>query len=256
MVGKPAGNTRSMSQATGSALREPLLLTLSRIHRSRSMDQLREVFLSDIPRLVPADAYGLYLFDQQRKPRSVFAYRAKPGFLQEYERYRDHDPLLRELLAHKCFTHSLGLYDEPKWRQQPLYDLLARWGLAFTIEAPLRHDGEIIGTLNFAIGQRRYFPADVLALARFLCEEMDACCTRLLELDSLRRQLVAPGLAEGLPVRAREVMRLAACGLANGAIAERLGISENTVRYHLKRIYRHLGVRNRVELAHEVHRSD
>nr|WP_293241554.1 helix-turn-helix transcriptional regulator [Panacagrimonas sp.] len=43
----------------------------------------------------------------------------------------------------------------------------------------------------------------------------------------------------------RAVFQLLCTGLANKQIAERLGISENTVRYHLKQVYAKLGVRSR-----------
>ena len=47
--------------------------------------------------------------------------------------------------------------------------------------------------------------------------------------------------AEGLTGREREVLALVRDGLGNRAIAERLGVSKNTVRYHLKQIHGRLG---------------
>jgi len=47
---------------------------------------------------------------------------------------------------------------------------------------------------------------------------------------------------------ARRVFSLVASGEATKAIATRLGVAENTVDYHLTRIYRRLGVRSRAEL--------
>ncbi|MDJ0926033.1 MAG: LuxR C-terminal-related transcriptional regulator [Gammaproteobacteria bacterium] len=242
-----------MVRANEPALREPLVLTLSRIHRSRSVDQLRQVFLHDIPRLIPADAYGMYLFDDELNTQSVFAYRAKPRFLSEYEEQRALDPLLRHVLKRKKFTHSLAMYSESEWVRQPLYDFLSRWGLQFSIEAPLVANGSVVGTINFATSNKAYFSDETLSLARFLCEELDVCCGRLVELDTLRRQSVQARSIESLPGRAGQVMQLAAEGLPNHAIAHQLGISENTVRYHMKRIYRRLGVNNRAQLAGRVH---
>ncbi len=54
---------------------------------------------------------------------------------------------------------------------------------------------------------------------------------------------------ESLSVREREVMELAAGGMRNREIAERLMISPNTVKFHLRTIYSRLGVRNRVQAA-------
>jgi len=242
-----------MDRGIDSALREPLVLTLSRIHRSRSVDQLRQVFLNDIPKLVPADAYGMYLFDGESKIRTVFAYRARPRFLSEYEEQRPEDPLLRHVLKRKKFTHSLAMYSESEWAEQPLYKFLSRWGLAFSIEAPLVANGSVVGTINFATADKGYFSTETLSLAKFLCQELDACCGRLLEIESLRGQLANETTTDILPGRTGQVMQLAATGMTNHAIACRLGISENTVRYHIKHIYRRLGIKNRAQLVKRLY---
>jgi DNA-binding NarL/FixJ family response regulator len=60
---------------------------------------------------------------------------------------------------------------------------------------------------------------------------------------------------EKLSTREREVLELAAAGLQNREIAERLMISSNTVKFHLRAIYARLGVRNRVQAMHAVRAS-
>ena len=52
-----------------------------------------------------------------------------------------------------------------------------------------------------------------------------------------------------LSPREEEVLRYVATGLRNAEVAEKLAISEETVKTHLNRIFRKLGVRDRVELA-------
>ncbi len=52
-----------------------------------------------------------------------------------------------------------------------------------------------------------------------------------------------------LTERERDVVALIAEGLHNRAIAQRLGITENTVRHHLTAVYGKLGVADRLELA-------
>ena len=52
-----------------------------------------------------------------------------------------------------------------------------------------------------------------------------------------------------LTEREREVVALIAEGLHNRAIAQRLGITENTVRHHLTAVFGKLGVADRLELA-------
>lgn len=50
---------------------------------------------------------------------------------------------------------------------------------------------------------------------------------------------------EGLTTREHELLRALANGLTNEQIASRIGISQNTVKYHLKNLYDKLGVKNR-----------
>ncbi|ABS25124.1 response regulator transcription factor [Anaeromyxobacter sp. Fw109-5] len=57
----------------------------------------------------------------------------------------------------------------------------------------------------------------------------------------------APLAAEGLTRREREVLALLAEGLANKAIAARLGISEHTAKFHVNAILGKLGVESRAE---------
>jgi DNA-binding NarL/FixJ family response regulator len=55
--------------------------------------------------------------------------------------------------------------------------------------------------------------------------------------------------AGALSLREEEVVQHVARGLRNAEIAARLSISEETVKTHLNRIFRKLGVRDRIELA-------
>ena len=52
-----------------------------------------------------------------------------------------------------------------------------------------------------------------------------------------------------------EIVRLVAVGYTNREIAERVFLSENTVKSHLQEIFRKLDVRNRVEAALHANRE-
>ena len=58
-----------------------------------------------------------------------------------------------------------------------------------------------------------------------------------------------PAAATGMTAREREVLQLLSTGLANKAIASRLGISQATVKAHLTRIFRHIGAADRTQAA-------
>jgi DNA-binding NarL/FixJ family response regulator len=61
---------------------------------------------------------------------------------------------------------------------------------------------------------------------------------------------VTPG--EDLPLTAREleILKLVAAGFTNGDIARRLWVTEQTVKFHLRNVYRKLGVSNRTQASH------
>ena len=64
----------------------------------------------------------------------------------------------------------------------------------------------------------------------------------------LARRPVADS-SSGMTAREREVLSLISAGMPNKVIARRLGISEATVKAHLTRIYRHIGVTDRTQAA-------
>ena len=68
-----------------------------------------------------------------------------------------------------------------------------------------------------------------------------------------KRAAAEIALAERLSAREREVFRYAAAGLGNKEVANRLSISEATVKVHLTHIFQKLGLRGRGELAAAYH---
>jgi DNA-binding NarL/FixJ family response regulator len=65
----------------------------------------------------------------------------------------------------------------------------------------------------------------------------------------LTRSTTASSAMAGMTAREREVLALLGTGLANKVIARRLGISEATVKAHLTRIFRQIGVSDRTQAA-------
>ncbi len=68
----------------------------------------------------------------------------------------------------------------------------------------------------------------------------------------LSRSEIATGAGRAIPVRpisAREaeVLEVARRGLTNAEIAEQLGVTVHTVKFHLASVYRKLGASNRTE---------
>lgn len=233
-----------------------LALAVSRIHRSRSLEELQKTFFATTPQFVDADAFGMYLLDEKHKTKALYSYQANQKFLSEYEDIRRHDPIFMRMLQKKSLTHSSEVFRDRVWRKQPLYKFLSKWGLDHTIEAPLIIDGQVQGTLNIARGGL-HFKNDSLSYAQFICGEINAAYKRICEIAELKREIACLRLPsdtfDKLSPRLQEVIELAITGASNRVIADRMGITENTVRHHLKLIYRELDVHNRAELVQRVH---
>ena len=53
----------------------------------------------------------------------------------------------------------------------------------------------------------------------------------------------------------RRILELVADGLTNGEIARQLWVTETTIKFHLSRVYRKLGVSNRTAAAMRLRRE-
>jgi DNA-binding NarL/FixJ family response regulator len=66
---------------------------------------------------------------------------------------------------------------------------------------------------------------------------------------SFQEPAAATAEVEGLSPREREILQLVAEGLPNKQIASRVGLTDGTVRWHLRHVYHKLHVRSRTEAA-------
>ena len=66
---------------------------------------------------------------------------------------------------------------------------------------------------------------------------------------SFQEPLAAAAEVEGLSPREREILEFLAQGFPNKTIADRLGLTDGTVRWHLRHVYHKLHVRSRTEAA-------
>jgi DNA-binding NarL/FixJ family response regulator len=74
--------------------------------------------------------------------------------------------------------------------------------------------------------------------------------TRQRQLDEARAEACGE---TGLTARELEVLEAVARGLPNRAVAKELFLSDQTVKRHLRRVYRKLGVANRTEAARTLY---
>ncbi|HET6866248.1 MAG TPA: response regulator transcription factor [Solirubrobacteraceae bacterium] len=67
------------------------------------------------------------------------------------------------------------------------------------------------------------------------------------------RTAMVAGEQSSLTSRELEVLQLVAGGATNGEIAQKLWVTEQTVKFHLSNVYRKLQVGNRTEASHYAH---
>jgi DNA-binding NarL/FixJ family response regulator len=66
---------------------------------------------------------------------------------------------------------------------------------------------------------------------------------------SFQEPVASAAEVEGLSPREREILELLAAGFPNKEIASRVGLTDGTVRWHLRHVYHKLHVRSRTEAA-------
>lgn len=72
--------------------------------------------------------------------------------------------------------------------------------------------------------------------------------------DRIEERAADEAAGRPLSVRELQIAQLAAEGLSNRSVAERLVLSERTVENHLHRVYRALGISGRAELGEALRR--
>ena len=60
----------------------------------------------------------------------------------------------------------------------------------------------------------------------------------------------------GLTKRELEILELLAIGWSNNVIANKLSISINTVKYHVKKIFTKLQAKNRIEALNKMYEAE
>jgi LuxR family maltose regulon positive regulatory protein len=100
---------------------------------------------------------------------------------------------------------------------------------------------------------------DVEAPGSAATSATDAFTTELLDLSGAVRAPVSARTvsdqappSEPLNVREVEIVRLVASGFSNRDIAERLGMTEGTVKWHMHRIFDKVGARRRTQVVNHA----
>ena len=93
------------------------------------------------------------------------------------------------------------------------------------------------------------------ALATLVRETIDGHIVHTAPAAAASAASATPRLPADLPLTTREleILQLVASGATNSVIARRLWVTEQTVKFHLRNVYRKLDVANRTEASHFAH---
>lgn len=212
------------------------------IHRSINIDQLRIAVMQALPDLFKADGCCFYLLDEKFQIVERYPWHVPRHFLQAIERLRPHEQLVRYCVEKKCVVDCARVIGADSWHSSPLYQLGSQYGYENLVIAPVIMHQSVIGTFNMGrVGQAGPLSTGELDCLSFLSDEISVVLARLDKtIISDREKEISPQ-AEQIAVHLAE-------GASNKEIATKMDISVNTVKYHVKRLYRYYHVNNRVQL--------
>ncbi|MCA3844683.1 MAG: response regulator transcription factor [Burkholderia sp.] len=204
-------------------------------------------------------AIVFYRLDQSGEPADFELFGMPESMHRTYvARYRMLDPLHpSRCAAGECAVVTLAsqLPDERRDASAYWTRFLRRHDVADVVEIWLRDAGRTIGAFSLlrfgagdATGNRtagRFAPGEIDALAR-LQPVVEAALSPLL---LARRGIHRIGCEERLTYREEQIARLVRDGRSNKEIARDLALGQPTIKTHLMRMYRKLGVSNRTELV-------
>lgn len=227
---------------------------LAAVQGAASLAEVQRAYVESVGAVIDARAHGIYWFPRGDRARMRLEVRgAAEDFIAEYERVGPAgDPVLAALLRARRPVRSCEVMPVDRWRRLPFHATLARAGLDHTLQAPVLHGGVLVGTLNVArpAAAPQFDARDALVLG-LVSVHVAAAYRRAERFDALVRRAGAPpcDALDVLSPREREVARLVVAGLSNRDAAAALGVAESTVKEHLKRTFRKVGVANRQELT-------
>ncbi|AZQ55927.1 helix-turn-helix transcriptional regulator [Burkholderia cenocepacia] len=204
-------------------------------------------------------AIVFYRLDQSGEPADFELFGMPESMHRTYvARYRMLDPLHpSRCAAAECAVVTLAsqLPDERRAASTYWTRFLRRHDVADVVEIWLRDAGRTVGAfslLRFGMGDAngdgtagRFAPGEIDALAR-LQPVAEAALSPLLR---ARRGIHQIGCEERLTYREEQIARLVRDGRSNKEIARDLALGQPTIKTHLMRMYRKLGVSNRTELV-------
>jgi DNA-binding NarL/FixJ family response regulator len=161
------------------------------------------------------------------------------------------DRLEPALAANPCDILLLDLQME-RWMMDEIAQLSARTRIiVLTASEGIQHGLMALGLGARAIVQKRFAIETLMTAIRAVAEGLVWMPPTVQAALALRERSRSRQLA----ARESEIVRLVASGMRNAEVAERLSITESTVKTHLNNVFQKLDLRDRLELTHYAIRT-
>ncbi|ABA21872.1 Transcriptional Regulator with GAF sensor, LuxR family [Trichormus variabilis ATCC 29413] len=199
----------------------------------RNEQELQPTLMDKIGEYFGVQHWGIYLIDSESKPDTET--QSIPAVCLES------NPVGRYVVERHAPAHEQLILTPEDWK-----DFCPRHDHGHVMTGPIICDGRLIGTLNFARDKGKpAFTANDLADLSALCIHLSA------KLATLRTNpnIFKSSTTNPLTPRELQIAELVAQGLTNAEIAEKLWITQNSVKQALKRMFRKLGVSARAEMV-------
>lgn len=198
----------------------------------RNEAELKQTLMDKIGEYFGVQRWGVYFIDNQSTADTNT--QTIPAICLES------NPIGQYVVERHAPTHEQLLLTPEDWK-----DLCPRHDHGHVMTGPIVCDGRLIGTINFARDKGNPpFNASDLADLSALCIHLSA------KLAILRNNpKTASSLPNPLTPRELQIAELVAQGFTNAEIAQRLWITQNSVKQALKRMFRKLGVSARAEMV-------
>jgi DNA-binding CsgD family transcriptional regulator len=221
---------------------------LPRLAHCRTQSEVGGVAVDAARRAFGTHTCGAIFLDESWRSteRAIHGMRDK-DFDEWDQRWRAIERVFPAMLARAAPVHNLQVYREDEWRRSlPYMGMGKRLLIYHYMSAPIFGSrGTLVGAMNYCRRpQDSPFDVHALAMASALSGFLSATLARVTESPTPE----AAGRAI-LAYRELQVARLAAAGRNNLEIALQLGISRETVKQTLRRVYRKLDVRVRAQMA-------
>lgn len=177
-----------------------------------------------------------------------------PINLQAYERYYQfHDPITPQMQRYQVAVRATDVLSHEELKKTEFFnDFLNKDGLYWGVNLYAWHQGRNLGDMRIWRDRRREnFTNDEMRLLDMLQPSFVSALARA----QGRKNPGAPTmnlLSQRLTAREQETARLVMLGRSDKEIARSLGISTTTVRTHLDKAFRKMGVGTRAALAHKL----